>query len=176
MNYFREIRERITRAFYFPPSFPRLTDHQIDLLIKIARLTKEKGEYLGEFWWRVDPEEPNYVLQIKPRTLEGNLDLDNPLFKGKQLAWIAEHAHMVTLDKFGYIVISEIEECGSNKEKWRHFTLTQLGYDFTKHIHQPYPIRLFRNIWEKTESQLLAFIFGILGALTIEGIKYIFVK
>lgn len=160
-------------AFTFTPSFPRLTRHQQDLVIKLVRLTLDEGEYLGEFWWRSDPDEPSLVTQIKPRTPDGDFDPDNPIFKGKEWQWVAEQAQMEALDELGYVVISDVREYGKSKEKWRHFALSQQGFDFYRHMNRPLVARFFVNAWEKSESHLLAFIFGILGAVTIEVLRRI---
>jgi hypothetical protein len=159
--------------FYHTPSSPRLTTHQRDLLIKLVTLTRSEGQYAGEFWWRADPDQPNIVTQIRPRTFDGNFDPDNPLFQRKQWPWVADQANMLALERFGYVVISDAEEYGSEREKWKHFAVTQLGFDFHDHIHRPLILRFVRQVWEKTENHLLAFAFGVLGALTIEVIKHL---
>jgi hypothetical protein len=95
------------------------------------------------------------------------------MFKGKQWSWVAEQAHMLALERFGYVVISDTEAYGSNREKWRHFAVTQLGFDLYDHIRRPLILRFFRQVWERTESHLLSFAFGVLGALALEFIKYL---
>ncbi len=159
--------------YFHTPSFPRLTHHQRDLINKLVEITRKRGEYLGEFWWRVDPDEPNIVTQIKPRTREGNFDPDNPIFQGKEWDSVVQQANMATLDRLGYIVISEVNEYGSNREKWRHIAVAQQGFDFYDHIHKPLLFRFAKFISEKSENHLLAFVFGLIGAIAIELIKFI---
>ena len=155
----------------YTPSFPRLTYQQRKLLFKLVRLTKEEGTYMGEFWWRSDPDEPNIVTNIKPRTPDGNFDPDNPMFRGKDWSWVAEQAQMEALDRFAYIVISEEHEYGSNKEKWRHFAVSQLGFDFYNHANHGILRRFVKSLWERTENHILAFFFGVLGAISVELVK-----
>jgi hypothetical protein len=157
--------------FMYPPSFPRLTHQQRELLFKLVNLTKQEGTYMGEFWWRSDPDEPNIVTQIKPRTTDGNFDPDNPMFQGKEWKWVAEQAQMEALDRFRYIVISDEKKYGSNREKWKHFAVSQLGFDLYTHAHHSGVRRFLGYIWDKAESHMLAFLFGILGALAVELIN-----
>jgi len=159
--------------FLFPPSFPRLTYHQRELLFKLVRLTREEGSYLGEFWWRCDPDKPNIVMQIKPRTTEGNFDPENPAFRGKQWSHVGQQAHMEVLDALGYILITPERHFGTKREKWRSFAVNQIGFDFDKHAHRPKLPRMATFLWDKTESHLLALIFGVLGALLVELTKYL---
>ena len=157
--------------FIYTPDFPRLTRQQRDLLVKLVNLTLDEGEYIGEFWWRADPDEPSIVTQIKPRTVDGDFDPDNPAFQGKKWQWVADQAQMLTLDRLGYVVISEIREYGKSKELWRHFAVTQQGFDFYRHLRRPLIVRFFVNAWEMSENHLLAFLFGILGAVSIEVVR-----
>ena len=141
-------------------------------MLKLVDLTLAEGEYLGEFWWRADPDEPAIVTQIKPRTPDGDFDSKNPMFEGKQWSWVAEQAQMQALDRLGYAVISEIREYGRSREKWRHFAVSQQGFDFYRHLHRSLLARFLVNAWENSENHLLAFIFGVLGAVTIEAVRF----
>ena len=154
--------------FLYTPSFPRLTINQRDLLFKLVRITDEEGAYMGEFWWRSDPNEPNIITQIKPINDEGNFDPENQMFKNINWKWIAELAQMETLERFNYIVMSKEKEYGSNKEKWRKFCVTQLGFDFFTHANHCCFMRFTKLIWEKSENQLLALFFGLLGGILVE--------
>jgi hypothetical protein len=111
-------------------------------------------------------------MQIKPRTPEGNFDPDNPVFKGKQWSHVAQQAHMESLDRLGYVVISEEREHGTAKEKWRTFAVNQVAFDFYTHAHRKPIRRLATLLWDKTENHALAFFFGVLGALALELVKY----
>ncbi len=159
--------------FIHTPSFPRLTYQQRKLLFKLVDLTISKGTYMGEFWWRSDPDDTNIVTQIKPRDQEGNFDPDNPMFQDADWDWVAEQAQMEALDRYGYLVISEEHEYGSKKEKWRHFAVAQIGFDLFSHAHNSFFHRGIRFIWEKTENHLLALFFGMVGALLVELLLFI---
>ena len=160
-------------SFLFLPSFPSITYHQRELLFKLVRLTREEGSYLGEFWWRSDPDEPNIVMQIKPRTTDGNFDPENPVFKGTQWSHVGQQAHMEVLDRLGYVMITPEREYGTKKEKWRSFAVNQIAFDFDRHAHRPALARLAAVAWDKAQNHLLALVFGVLGALLVELVKYL---
>lgn len=163
-------------TFLYLSSFPRLTYQQRDLLFELVTLTKQEGTYMGEFWWRVDPDDPNTVTQIKPCTKDGNFDSANPVYQNKKWKWVAEQAQMEALDRYGYIVITDEKEYGSDCEKWRHFAVNQLGFDFFSHAHHSYACRFGKYVWDKSESHVLAFFFGVFGALVIELIRILVSK
>jgi hypothetical protein len=161
------LEEPIQKCLY-NNKFPRLTRYQKYLLCNIVQDTLNKGGASGEFWWRTDPLQPMVYTNIRPKTIDGNLDFNNPAIDPNNLPWVSDMAQMEILDKFGYLHLSPEMTVGTNQEKWRRFAVTQQGIDLFIRINSNSFIRFIQYIWDITESHLLSLFFGICGAILIE--------